>query len=466
MTKPSLAVALTLALTGAAGTTFAAEPPPAKAAAAPAGSSALAAKRFELPNGLRVFVLEDHAKPTLAVVTWFRVGSKDELSKRTGFAHLFEHLMFKGSAHIPDGKMDVLLEEAGGWSNAFTSSDMTVYQNVAASSFLEQALWIDADRLAGLLETFDLPKLDNQREVVLNERRQTYENQPYGEAPLKIQELLWPKGHGYHWSTIGYPEDLRAAAIPDVKAFFENYYVPSNATMVIAGDVSAKEVEALVTKYFGWLPKAPAPQRPSYAIPAALTKEVRGDLTDDVELPRVYLAWRGPLVYSKEEPSLDLAADVLGGGKSSRLYKTLVYDKRLAQDVEAGFDGEQLGGTFSVVATAKPGVKPEVLEAAMEAEVAKLAATPPTAEELERVKNSRESGFLSKLESQVQRAIQLAQYDVQAGDADYFAKDLARYQAVTSAEIAAAAKTWLGAGHVTVTVRPAPKAAAKPAVKK
>src|SRR4051812_24774222 len=175
----------------------------------------IAYEKFELPNGLKVYVIEDHKAPVAYEVTWFKVGSKDEVEKRTGFAHLFEHLMFKGSAHLPDGLMDKLLESAGGWSNAFTSSDMTVYQNVANANFLEQMLWIDADRLAGLLDTFDKPKLNNQRDVVLNERRQSYENQPYGMSELIIQENLWPANHGYHWSTIGYPADLKAASVGD-----------------------------------------------------------------------------------------------------------------------------------------------------------------------------------------------------------------------------------------------------------
>src|SRR3954468_10977170 len=175
--------------------------------------------KFELANGLKVYVIEDHKAPTVYEVMWMKVGSKDEVTNRTGFAHLFEHLMFKGSAHLPDGLMDKLLEAGGGWSNAFTSVDQTVYQNVAASNFLEQMLWIDADRIAGLTDTLDQPKLDNQRDVVLNERRQSYENQPYGMSELLIDEALWPKDFGYHWSTIGYPEDLKAASLDDVKAF-------------------------------------------------------------------------------------------------------------------------------------------------------------------------------------------------------------------------------------------------------
>src|SRR4051812_3739064 len=274
----------------------------------------IAYEKFELPNGLKVYVIEDHKAPVAYEVLWFKVGSKDEVAHRTGFAHLFEHLMFKGSAHLPDGRLDQILEEAGGWSNAFTSSDMTVYENVAASNFLETMLWIEADRMAGLLDTFDQAKLDNQRDVVLNERRQTYENQPYGMAPLLIQEKLWPKDHGYHWSTIGYPADLKAATVADVAAFFRTYYVPNNATMVIAGNVQFDEVKRLVEKYFGWLPRAPEPKRPHYPPPAPITKEVTLTATDDVQVPRISMTWRGPSEFSQDEPALDALAAILAEG--------------------------------------------------------------------------------------------------------------------------------------------------------
>ncbi len=415
-------------------------------------------QKFDLANGMRVYVVEDHKSPTAYGVTWFRVGSKDEVANRTGFAHLFEHLMFKGSAHLKDGLMDKLLEAAGGWSNAFTSSDMTVYQNVAASNFLEQMLWIDADRLAGLLDTFDKPKLDNQRDVVLNERRQSYENQPYGNAELFIQEALWPKDHGYHWSTIGYPADLKAAALGDVADFFKKYYVPNNATMVIAGDVKFDEVKKLVEKYFAWIPKGAEPARPQYKTPAPITKEIAIDTTDDVQVPRVYLSWRGPSHFTTDEPSLDMAAAILADGKSSRLYKRLVYDEKIAQDVRAYFSGETLGGEFRIVATAKPGVDPKKLVTEISEEVAKLAATPPEGKELERAQNSHEASFLNGLEPTLQRAIQLAQYDVFANDPDYFAKDLARYRAVTTAQVKdSAAKYLKPTARVVLTIRPGKK---------
>jgi zinc protease len=418
----------------------------------------IAFKKFELANGLKVYVIEDPKAPTVYEVLWFEVGSKDEIANRTGFAHLFEHLMFKGSAHLEDGLMDRLLEAAGGWSNAFTSSDMTVYQNVAAANFLETVLWIEADRLAGLIDTFDQPKLDNQREVVLNERRQGIENQPYGISEILIQEALWPKNHGYHWSTIGYPADLRAATVADVSAFFKKYYVPNNATMVIAGDVKFEDAKRLVEKYFAWIPRAPRPARPQYRTPPPITKEVVLNATDDVQVPRVYLAWRGPTSYSKEEPGLDTAAAILGDGKSSRLYKRLVYDKKIAQDVSASFNAEELAGTFQIVATAKPGVDPQQLIKEITEEVAALAATAPDAKELERSKNTHEADFLNGLEPTLRRAIQLAAYDVQANDPNYLAKDLARHRAVTAAQVKAAAAKYLKPNaRIVLTISPGKK---------
>ena len=414
--------------------------------------------KFELANGLQVFVIEDHKAPLVYEVMWMKVGSKDEVTSRTGFAHLFEHLMFKGSAHLPDGLMDKLLEGAGGWSNAFTSSDQTVYQNVAGSNFLEQMLWIEADRLAGLTETLGQKKLDNQRDVVLNERRQSYENQPYGLANLMLSAALWPTDFGYHWDTIGYVSDLQAATVPDVKAFFAKYYIPNNATLVIAGDVKPEAVKRLVEKYFAWIPKAPMPARPQYKLPAPLAREITLDSTDDVQTPRVYLQWRAPAGFSAEEPALDVAGAILGDGKSSRLYKRLVFDEQIAQSVSAGFGGQELAGQFEIVVTAKPGTDPKKLVAEVSEEVAKLSTTPPTAEELERAVNSHEASFLDGLEPVLQRAILLANYEVMAHDADYFPKDLARYRAVKVDQVEAAVAKYLKPNaRVTLTIRPGKK---------
>jgi len=419
--------------------------------------------KFELPNGLQVYVIEDHKAPMVYEVMWVRVGSKDEVAHRTGFAHLFEHLMFKGSAHIPDGLMDKLLEGAGGWSNAFTSVDQTVFQNVAGSNFLEQVLWGEADRVAGLTDTLDQKKLDNQRDVVLNERRQSYENRPYGLADLYLDTALWPRDFGYHWSTIGYPDDIQAAALPDVKAFFTTYYVPNNITMVIAGDVKPDDVKRLVAKYFAWIPRAATPKRPTYAPPAPLAHQVAIDTTDDVQVPRVYVVYRGPAAFTADEAPLDIAAAILGDGKSSRLYKRLVYDEKIAQSVSASDGTEQLGGKFEIVATAKPGTDPKRLCAEITEEVAKLASSPPDPEELERAVSSHEAGFLGGLEPVLSRAIQLANYDVMAHDPDFFAKDLARYRAVTVAQVTAAAAKYLRPNaRVILTINPGKKPAEEP----
>ncbi|MGE0401772.1 MAG: M16 family metallopeptidase [Kofleriaceae bacterium] len=415
-------------------------------------------KKFELQNGLEVYVIEDPKAPTVYEVLWFKVGSKDEIANRTGFAHLFEHLMFKGSKHLPDGLMDRLLESAGGWSNAFTSSDETVYQNVAGSNFLEQMLWMEADRVAGLLDTFDQPKLDNQREVVLNERRQSYENQPYGMAYLLLSEALWPANHGYHWSTIGYPKDLKAASVTDVANFFRTYYVPNNATMVIAGDVKFENVKTLVEKYFGWIPRGKEPARPQYKTPAPITKEIVLDATDDVQVPRVYLSWRAPAAFSDDEPALDALASILGDGKSSRLYKRLVYDEKIAQSVNVDFDGQEIGGSFDIVVTAKPGTDPKRLIKEVSEEIAKIAKAPPSAKELERATNSREAGFLAGLEPTLARAIQLARYDVKANDPDFFAQDLARRRVVQPKQVQAVAAKYLKPNmRVQLTIRPGKK---------
>jgi zinc protease len=418
----------------------------------------IAYETFALPNGMKVYVIEDHRSPMVYEVIWFKVGSKDEVAHRTGFAHLFEHLMFKGSAHLPDGLMDRLLETGGGAANGSTSGDMTVYKNAASASLLETMLWIDADRLAGLTDTLDQAKLDNQRDVVLNERRQRVENQPYGFAQLMILDKLWPADHGYHWSTIGEAADLRAAALPDVTAFFKKYYVPNNATMVIAGDVQPAEARRMVEKYFAWIPRAPEPARPHYQVPPALTAQVSLTATDDVKAPRVYLTWRAPGEFAASESALALAAAVLGGGKTSRLYRRLVYGEKIAQDVRAGLDQHELGDTFQIVATAKPGTDPQRLIQEITEEIAGLAAHDPEPAELERAQAGYEAAFLHGLEPVPQRALLLAEYDVLAHDPGYLVKDVVRFRAVTAAQIKDAAARYLApSGRVVLTITPGAK---------
>lgn len=415
-------------------------------------------EKFELANGLRVILVEDHAAPQIAVVTWYRVGSKDEAKGKTGFAHLFEHLMFKGSAHVADGVIDDLFEAAGGWTNAYTWFDETVYQDVASSEFLERALWLEADRLAGLTETLSQAKLDNQRDVVRNERRQSYENRPYGMASWIIQENLWPEAFGYHWDTIGSHEDLVAASVDDVKAFFDRYYVPNNAVLVIAGDFDPKEARKLVEKYFGWIPKGADPQKPKYATPAPIKKEVVLTDKDDVQVPKTFLVWRAPKAFDKDEAAMEVAAQILGEGKNSRLYKRLVFDERKAQEVDIGMHGFLLGGQFEIDVTPKPGVETAQLVKAVDEELARLAKSGPTAEELERAKNGHEAGSLSSLEGVMGRALRVARYDVMVGDTNYLAKDLARYRDVTGKDVARVVGQYLKKDNrVNLTIIPEAK---------
>jgi zinc protease len=412
----------------------------------------LAHESMVLGNGMRVFLIPDHRHPTVAIAAWYRVGSGDEARGRSGLAHLFEHLMFKGSPHVPDGVIDKMFEEAGGLTNAYTDDDATVYEDLSSASFLPRALWLEADRIAGLADALDKAKLDNQRDVVLNERRQSYENRPYGMAELLIEEALWPEGHPYHISTIGKPEDLRAATVDDAKAFFRRWYAPSNLTMVIIGDIDPAPTKALVEKYLGWIPSPPAPARPRPpAPPAPIAQEIDLHAVDDVQVPRVYLTWRTPPTRHKDEPALDLLGIILAGDKSSRLYQSLVVEGRLAQDVHAGNASKDVAGELQIVATAKPGVDAEKLIQKIDAELLSLQQNGPHADEVIRAKNRWETRLFEGLESPLGRAELLASYDVH-GDPDFLDKDLARYRAVTAADIQASAQRYLKANARVVLI--------------
>ncbi len=412
-----------------------------------------------LANGFRILLLPDHSHPDVAIVTWYRVGSGDEDPGRSGFAHLFEHLMFEGSPHAPKGLIDELFEESGGWTNAYTSFDETVYSEMAAAPILERALWLEADRISGLPQAIDQAKLDNQRDVVLNERRESNENRPYGMAEILLEDAVWPAGHPYHISTIGKPEDVRAAKLADVRAFFAANYTPRNAVMVIAGDFDPAAARALLDRYLAWLPAVAAPVRPAPPNPPPLEREVVLTASDDVQAPRVYLVWRAPPAYSADEPALDLAAWVLAGGKSSRLYQRLVVDMRLAQEVTAGYEGRTRGGEVEIVATAKPGVDAAKLLAALDVEVAGLATAPPDVDELARAQNGREAAFLDRLQALDARAAKLAEYTAVVGNPDFLAQDLARYRAVVPADIQRIAGKILQPGHrVVLTINPGAKA--------
>lgn len=393
-----------------------------------------------LSNGLDVIVHEDHDVPIVAVNVWYHVGSKNERPGRTGFAHLFEHLMFEGSQHHDQGYF-APLQEAGAALNGSTNADRTNYWEVVPVSALDLALWMESDRMGWLLPALTREKFETQRDVVLNERRQSYENRPYGLAQMAIAAALYPEGHPYRWMTIGEPDDLRAATLEDVQAFFARFYHPANASLALAGDVDASTALALAERYFGEIPAGPPVVRPD-APAARLPREVRLVLEDRVELPRLYLAWHSPALFADGDAELDLVSDLLGNGKTSRLYRTLVYERRLAVDVAAYQTSRELSGFFQIVATAAPGVSLGAIDGIVSAEVARLAAEGPTVAELERGLVQAEAQFVYRLQTVggfEGKSDQLNAYNTFTGDPGFFSRDLERYRRATREGLAAAA---------------------------
>ena len=410
---------------------------------------------FKLANGLRVILHEDHSTPIVAVNVWYHVGSKNEVPGRTGFAHLFEHMMFQGSLHHDDDYF-VPLQEAGGSLNGSTNTDRTNYWEVVPSNFLELALWLESDRMGYLLDALTDAKLNNQRDVVKNEKRQNYDNRPYGLVSAKIAEAMYPSNHPYHWLTIGSLDDLTAASREDVSAFFRRFYTPNNASLTIAGDLNPAEARQLVEKYFGPLKRGPEVMKPEPARPV-LEKEMRLTMDDRVSLPRLYLSWHTEPQYTSNDAPLDQLAFVLAGGKGSRLYRSLVYEKQIAQDVSAFHNSRELAGQFQIVATAKPGVKLEDLEQAIDAEIAKLKTEPATNEEMERAYNARESSFIYGLQTVGGfggKSDQLNQYSVFLSQPGFFQQDLVRYRSVTPADVTRVANGYLTDKRLVLTVTP------------
>jgi zinc protease len=421
--------------------------------ALPLFATLLSFSQFKLDNGLTVYVHEDHTVPVVAMSVWYHVGSRDEVPGKTGFAHLFEHMMFQGSAHVADKMHFKYIQEAGGTANGSTNTDRTNYFETLPSNFLETGLWLESDRMGFLLATLTKDKLDNQRDVVRNEKRQSYDNQPYGMAPKTIFENLYPPAHPYHHRPIGEHEDLERATLDDVTAFFKKYYSPANATLALAGDVDLPRAKRLCAKYFGSLPATAPPPRPLKAAPPVLTAEKRVQLEDRVSLERVYVVWPSPPLYAPGDAELDLLASALGG-KSGRLYKRLVYDARLAQSVEVAQASAPLSSQFQVVVTLKPGHKAAEVLPLVDEELARARKEELSAAELEKARNQYESQFVFGLMSGQRRADELNKYAYYAGDPGFIDKDLERYRAVGADGVRAWAQKTLGPGRVVLTVSP------------
>jgi zinc protease len=394
-------------------------------------------EKYKLKNGLEVILLEDHRLPMVAVNLWYHVGPSNERPGLTGFAHLFEHMMFQGSKNIGDDQHFKLLEGAGASDiNGTTDFDRTNYFETLPSNQLELALWLESDRMGYLLDTLDAKRLANQRDVVRNERRQG-ENAPYGLVEEELFHQLFPKGHPYYASVIGSHADIESARLKDVREFFKLYYAPNNASLAIVGDIDKTKTKALVEKYFGPLPSGP-PVPPIDAKTPPITAEKRAVVTDQVELPRVYMGWITDPIYKPGDAEAQMLARILGGGKSSRLYKRLVYDRQIAQDVTAFQYSLILGSVFQITATAKPGVKPEELEKAIDEELDAMRKEGPRPEEVERARNLIQSQIVRGLEvlgGFGGVADRLNQYNHYLGDPGFLTRDLARFDNATASAI-------------------------------
>ena len=449
----------------AAGLLCALAAPAAAVAQPPAGASALSVphERYTLPNGLTVILAPDSAAPTVAVDVWYHVGSKNEKPGRTGFAHLFEHVMFTGSGHVPYGTHDRMTEGVGGMNNGSTNNDRTNYFEIVPSNYLQTALWLESDRMGWLLDSLDTEKFTAQRLVVQNERRQSYDNRPYGLVSEIMDRTMYPAGHPYSWPVIGLMRDLEAATVDDVKQFFRTWYAPNNATLAIVGDFQPDSAKAWVRRYFGEIPKGPAITRPP--VPAAtLAAERRLVHEDRVQVPRLYLEWPTVGARHADRPALELLGRILAGPRTARLTKQLVYDAQTAASVSAFQGSSEDVGTFGVTVTPRPNSSLTALEASVDSILARMRAEGPTADELTRTKAGMAYDLVSSLESPLGKAEMLLEGQVFHGDPNHFQKHIAALQAVTAADVRRVANSYLTDRRIVLSVVPMgkPEMAAKP----
>ena len=408
---------------------------------------------YKLPNGLAVVLAPDHSSPTIAVNAYYHVGSKNEVVGRTGFAHMFEHVMFTGSGHVPYGMHDRLTEGVGGGNNGFTTNDETVYYETVPSNYLEDMLWLESDRMGFLLDQLDSAKFVAQRDIVQNERRQRYDNQPYGRSSEIINAALYPESNPYSWAPVGYMQDLQHATVDDVKSFFRTYYAPGNATLAIAGDFNPADAKRWVAKYFSDLPKGKPITRPAVK-PATVTKERHLVFEDRVQVPRLYIAWPTVGTRTRDNNALDALASILSDSRTARLTKALVYDRQSAASVNAGQQTREDVGEFVITITPRPGHTLTELEAATDSVIERLKHEGPTADEMQRAMAGIEFGFVSGLESNLNKAITLSQGQAYYGDPGHYKLEYERVKSITAADVKRVANTYLGPGRVVLSVVP------------
>lgn len=408
---------------------------------------------YTLSNGLTVILHEDHTLPQVVVNIWFRVGSKDEQQGRSGFAHLFEHLMFMGTERVPEARFDELIEAHGGWNNAWTAEDATNYYDVGPRQLLETFLWLEADRMGSLDSAMTQDKLDKQREVVRNELRQTTEDTPYGRAWNQLPALCFPSGHPYAHPVIGCHEDIVAATTEDVIRFFQTWYVPNNASLVIAGDFCSDEIKPVVEACFGGLAPRPLPER---FIPEPPHQPVVPlyETTDAVKVPLSLMVWHTPAAYQQGDAAMSVLAAVLSDGRSSRLYTALVHNDSIAIESSAYQYSQMLSSQFILELKPADGVTLEAIEARAFAELQRVAAEGLQPGELLRVLNQLELSVLQGLESLQERASKLNRYQAMVGDSGFLQADLTRYRTITNADVQAAAAALCDAQPAILRVRP------------
>jgi zinc protease len=409
--------------------------------------------KYSLDNGLEVILHQNRSLPLVAVNLWYKVGSAQEVIGKTGIAHLFEHMMFQGSENVAKEMHFKYIQEAGGMLNGSTSIDRTNYYEKLPSNFLELALWLESDRMGYFLQTLDQEKLDNQKDVVYNERLERYDNQPYGLAWELLIKNLYPKDHPYSWSTIGSAEDIKNFNLNDVTDFFSRFYSPNNASLVIAGSFDPEETRLLVEKYFGEI-------KPGNLIePLSVNGKVLNENKiiyheDNVQLDRIYLAWLTTTAYSEDDAALDILSDILTGSKNSRLYKSLVFEKEIAQEVSAFQFSGKCAGHFTIVATAKPGVKLDDLKTEIHKEISKLKTGGVSDNELIRSKTGIKAGFVFSLQNLESIADHLNSYNFYLDEPNSFAYDLDRYDKVEGKRLSEIADKYLSAPYVELRIIP------------
>ncbi|HEY5377000.1 MAG TPA: pitrilysin family protein [Polyangiaceae bacterium] len=437
---------------------------PSAVATPPAPEVTIPFEKFKLDNGLTVILHSDRSLPLVAVNVWYHVGPANEPAHRSGFAHLFEHLMFEGSKHVGH-EFDHVLESIGATnSNGTTSWDRTNYFETAPSENLELLLWLESDRMGFMIDTLTQERLDVQRDVVKNERRQSYENAPYGPSSLAMLNTLFPAGHPYNGAVIGSMQDLSAASLADVVEFFREYYAPSNATLCIAGDLDVPQAKALIARYLGTLPDRKRPEAKATAY-APLSKPERVVVKESVSLAQVSYGYRTPPAYTADDPVVEVATAILGGGKATRLYQRLVVQTKLAADVSASLESNQVSSITTLGATVATGKSPTAVEQELDAVLAALAKSGPTKAELERAKRRILVDMLSDLEllngpgGESGRAGLLQRFDQYTGDPGYLPKYLAQIEKVSAADVQRVVKNVLKPeARVVVITEAAPEA--------